>query len=235
MTTALPAVVPPKPRYAQADDGADYGDEQALHQEDSADLVDADAEAHQYGDVLGFLHDHHGEGDQDVQGRNADDQREDDEGHDLLQPQRSEDLAVLLHPVGRLEAFACGLFDLLTDFGCAVHVVNLEADGRDEVRFGEELLRIGEPDECVAGVVLIEARLEDASYPITLIFRHDAKWAKVALWTCYQHAIADDRTHRFGEVLSDDNGGQGCGRVPGRILGWLQRSRVATGHGVQNV
>ena len=61
-----------------------------------------DAEAHEDGDVARLLHDHHGEGDEDVERGDADDEGEDDEGDDLFEAEGAEELAVLLHPVGGL-------------------------------------------------------------------------------------------------------------------------------------
>ena len=81
-----------------------------MQEEDAANLIDADAEAHQDGDVAGFLHHHHGEGDKDVERGDADDEREDDEGDDLLEAEGAEEFSVLLHPVSRLKARPRRLF-----------------------------------------------------------------------------------------------------------------------------
>ena len=51
----------------EAKSSANDADEQALHQEDAADLLGLDAEAHHDGDVAGLLHHHHGEGDKNVE------------------------------------------------------------------------------------------------------------------------------------------------------------------------
>ena len=72
----------------------------------AADLLGRDAEAHHDGDVAGLFHDHHREGDEDVECGDDDDQGEDDEGDDLLELEGAEEFAVLLHPVGGLEAGA---------------------------------------------------------------------------------------------------------------------------------
>ncbi len=95
----------------QPDHGTNKGDEQALQEEDSPNLFRCNTEAHQNGDVAGLFHDDHREGDEDVQGCYAHNQGQNDEGDDLLQPQGPKQLAVLLHPGGRLEARSSFLFD----------------------------------------------------------------------------------------------------------------------------
>ena len=61
-----------------------------------------------------------------------------DEGDDLLQPQRAEQLAVLLHPVGGQEARAGRLLDLAPDRVRVVEIVHLEADDRDQIGLAEQ-------------------------------------------------------------------------------------------------
>lgn len=53
---------------SEAEGGADAADEEALEDEDAADLIPAGAHGDEDRDVPIFLHDHHDEADEDVEG-----------------------------------------------------------------------------------------------------------------------------------------------------------------------
>ena len=102
---------------------------------DAADLGVGNPEAHHDGNVACLFHHHHGERYEYVERGDNDDQSKHNERDDLFKFQRSEKLAVLLHPVGSLEAGAGGLFDRMADVCGAVEVVDAEADDADEIGF----------------------------------------------------------------------------------------------------
>ena len=63
----IPSAKPGQPVTGhQSDARTEHTDEQTLQQKDQTDLLRADAEGHQYGDVARFLHHHHCQRDQDI-------------------------------------------------------------------------------------------------------------------------------------------------------------------------
>src|ERR1700691_1441980 len=134
----------------ESDGGADETDEKALKQEDAANLAGLDPHGHEDGNVFGLFHHHHGKGDEDIEGGDAHDETNDDEGDVLLEFQGAEEFAVLLHPVGGGEAGAGGLLDLVADDVGAVKIVDAEGNDGDDVGLAEQGLSIGEPDETEA-------------------------------------------------------------------------------------
>ena len=188
----------------QADGGADEADEEALQQEDAADLAGLDAEAHQHGDVAGLLHHHHGERDEDVERGDDDDERDDDEGDNLFELEGAEELAVQLHPVGGHEAASGGLLDFAANLRGAVEIVDFETDYREQVRLAEEPLGIAEAQKGSGGIVLIEARMEDARDAEALVFGREAEGRQFALRAGDEDAIADLRADLLSEVFAED-------------------------------
>ena len=87
----------------EAKNRSNDADEQALHQEDAANLRRLDAEAHHHGNVAGLLHHHHGQRDENVERGDDDDERDDDEGDHLFELEGAEEFAVLLRPVSKRE------------------------------------------------------------------------------------------------------------------------------------
>ena len=57
----------------EADGGADESDENALGDEDAANLFSLGAEGHEDGDVFGLLHDHHDQRNKNVESGDEDD------------------------------------------------------------------------------------------------------------------------------------------------------------------
>ena len=129
---------------------------------------------------------------------------------DLLELEGAEELAVLLHPVGGLEAPACGLLDLAADEVGAVEVVDFEADDGDEVGLGEEALGVGEASEGIAGVVLVEAGGEDAGDTEALVARDEAKRGEFALRAGDEDGVIHRGADGLCEVFADDDGGMAC-------------------------
>ncbi len=105
-------------------------------QEDATNLRARHTEAHQHGDVARLLHHHHGERDENVQRGDDDDEREDDERDHLLEFQCAKELAILIHPVGGLEAGAGVILDLMGNVRGEIEVV--EAEAQDATRSGSE-------------------------------------------------------------------------------------------------
>src|ERR1700735_4744686 len=146
----------------ESDKGTDEADEEALEEKDAPHLTGLDSHGEQDGDVFGLLHDHHGEGDEDIQCGDTDDEADDDEGDDLLELEGAEELTVLFHPVRGGVAAAGGLLNCIAyDIG-AIKIVDAEGDDGDEVGLAEEALGVGEADEAEARIVLIKAGVEDA-------------------------------------------------------------------------
>ncbi len=106
----------------------------------------------------------------------------------------------------------------------AVHVVHLEADGGDEVGLGEETLRVGEADEGVAGIVLVEAGVEDTGDRVALVLGDEAERGKLSLRTGDEDGVADFGTDGLGEVLADDDGRDG---LRGRWRRWRRAADLA--------
>lgn len=188
---------------------AQGGYKQALQHEDASHLRCRNSEAHHDGDVASLLHDHHGESNQNIERGDHNDQCEDDEGDDLLQLEGAEELAVLLHPVGRLKAGARGRFDFVANLLGAVEVVDAEAEDADEIGFGEESLRVGEAHEGVGGIVLVKPGGEDADDSETLVAREKTEGGKVALGAGDEDRVGESGTEVEGEFSAYDDGRNG--------------------------
>jgi hypothetical protein len=123
----------------QADGGADHADQHALRDEDVAHLRFARAHRHEDGDVFGFFHDHHDEGNQDVQRGDEDDEADGDEGDQAFEAQGVEEglfCSIQLVVMKPLPAASSSWCETYVGF---VDVVDLEFDDGDQIAEAEEL------------------------------------------------------------------------------------------------
>ena len=128
--------------------------------------------------------------DQNIQRSQAHNQPNHDERNNLLQLQRPEQLAVLLHPVRRHEPRPRRLFDLVTDHVGLVQIIDAERNDRDQVRLAEQMLRVHQPDEPEARIILIKPGVKNPHHTKPLVARNDPVRRQIALRT------RDRRPHR---------------------------------------
>ena len=82
----------------KADERAHGSDADSLPKKNRSNLLAACAHGPQHGDVARFVGNRHGKNHQNVETSDESNQTDEDRRHQLFQPQRSEQRAILFHP-----------------------------------------------------------------------------------------------------------------------------------------
>lgn len=210
-----PAVVIGEVAEAEAEDEAGGGtngaDEEALEHEDEADLAGAGAHGEEDGDVALFFHDHHDEGDEDVEGGDELDEADGDEADNTFHAEGAEELAVLVHPVGGEELVAEQALGRVGERFGGVEVGDADFDGIDDIAGGHDALELGEGEEGEVGIDVVEAGFDRASDAEAVVAGARAEGGEFPEGVDDLDVIAGAEAEGLGHFVAEEN--------PGGILG----------------